>query len=432
MNENNEQLVSGKKIATNVLWNIAGRIAPLLLAVIAVPLLIKGLGDARAGVLFLIVAALKYFNLFQFGLGRALTKFIAERLGESNENEVSSLVWTGMILMVILGAIAAVSMFFMAPWMAHDQLKVPVELQAETIQCLYVFALAMPAVISVAAFKSVLEAYQRFDLKNALEVALGILNYAGLLFIVLFSKNLVPLSWFVAAGGLITWIVYLVCCARVAPTILNGIRFQRSVLWPLVSFGGWETVRSLFQPIIMYADRFLIGSLVSMAAVTYYTTAYEAVTQMWILPTSLVGVVFPAMAMSLVQDRVRAKKIYEGGVKNLLYCALSSGSAGRDFRKGRVTDLAGGRIRREKHSGISDNRYYDTGEQSGTCAHGDDRGFGKTGHYREAIDHRGDHSRACHVVGCGEVRHCGSGRCCARESGSGYSLRHDPCASHRS
>jgi O-antigen/teichoic acid export membrane protein len=294
---------------------VAGNIAPLLIALVALPLLIEGLGTARAGVLFLIWTVLNYFNLFQFGLGRALTKFIAERLGEGNEGEVSTLVWTGTLLMVGLGAIATISMFVAAPWLVHYQLKVPEELRGETVQAFYVFGLSMPAIISVAAFKSVLEAYQRFGLKNGLQVALGVLNYAGLLVIVLFSRSLVSMSWFVAAGGLLAWIVHLVVCARVAPSILRGITFKRSVIGPLVSFGGWDTVRSLVQPIIMYSDRFFIGSIVSVSAVAYYTTAYEVVTKMWILPTSLVGVVFPAMAMSLVQDRFRAKQIYQGGVK---------------------------------------------------------------------------------------------------------------------
>lgn len=315
MNETSEQLISGRTIATNVLWNIAGNIAPLLLGLIALPLLIQGLGTARAGVLFIIWTVLNYFNLFQFGLGRALTKFIAEKLGEGNEKEVSTLVWTGTFLMVILGAIATVSMFLFAPLLVRQVLKVPLELQDETIQAFYVFALSMPAIISVAAFKSILEAYQRFGLKNGLQVALGIVNYAGLLGIVVFTKSLVPLSWFVAAGGLIAWIAYFAICARVAPTILRGITFNRSVIAPLVSFGGWDTIRSLVQPVLMYADRFFIGSVISVSAVAYYTTAYEVVTKMWILPTSLVGVVFPAMAMSLVQDRFRAKQIYQGGVK---------------------------------------------------------------------------------------------------------------------
>jgi O-antigen/teichoic acid export membrane protein len=315
LNENSEQLTSGRRIATNVLWNIAGNIAPLLLALVALPLLIKGLGTARAGVLFLIWTVLNYFNLFQFGLGRALTKFIAERLGEANEEEVSSLVWTGTALMLLLGAVATVSMILVAPWLVHHQLKIPEELRDETVRAFYAFALAMPALISVAAFKSVLEAYQRFGLKNGLQVALGVLNYSGLLLIILFSKSLVPLAWFVAAGGLIAWVAHLVCCARVAPMILRRITLRRSVIGPLVSFGGWDTVRSLVQPIIMYSDRFFIGSVVSVAAVAYYTTAYEVVTKMWIFPTSLVGVVFPAMAMSLAQDRDRAARLYQGGLK---------------------------------------------------------------------------------------------------------------------
>lgn len=49
-------------------------------------------------------------------------------------------------------------------------------------------------------------------------------------------------------------------------------------------------------PIFVYLDRFLIGSLLTMTAVAYYTAPYEMVTRLLIIPTSLVSVLFPAFS----------------------------------------------------------------------------------------------------------------------------------------
>ena len=77
----NTNLVRGHLLARNVVWNLLGTVAPLLVAVPAVPRLINGMGTDRFGVLTLAWVVIGYFSLFDFGFGRALTKLVAEKLG---------------------------------------------------------------------------------------------------------------------------------------------------------------------------------------------------------------------------------------------------------------------------------------------------------------------------------------------------------------
>src|SRR5918998_2593407 len=100
-------LTSGRLLARNTIFNFAGQAAPLLVALVAIPLLIEGLGTDRFGVLTLAWIVIGYFSLFDLGLGRALTKLVAERLGTGREDEVPDLVWTGLALMIALGLAGA-------------------------------------------------------------------------------------------------------------------------------------------------------------------------------------------------------------------------------------------------------------------------------------------------------------------------------------
>ncbi len=97
--------------------NLLGSGLPLLVAIIAIPLLIDGLGLARFGVLTIIWMVVGYFSLFDLGLGRALTKLVAEKLGHDNNNEIPALIWTALLLMLILGVVGALIIVVVSPWL---------------------------------------------------------------------------------------------------------------------------------------------------------------------------------------------------------------------------------------------------------------------------------------------------------------------------
>jgi O-antigen/teichoic acid export membrane protein len=89
----------------------------------------------------------------------------------------------------------------------------------------------------------------------------------------------------------------------------------------LLNFGGWMTVTNIVGPLMVYLDRFLIGAMLSMTAVAYYVTPYEVVTRLWIIPGALMGVLFPAFAAALVQDRTRAARLFDRAV-NYIFVSL--------------------------------------------------------------------------------------------------------------
>ncbi|MBM3341599.1 MAG: hypothetical protein FJY56_05750 [Betaproteobacteria bacterium] len=83
---------------SNIWWSAFGTIVPLLAAVVAIPPLIKAMGDARFGVLSLAWVLVGYFGFFDLGLGRALTHFIARQSGDGKEEKISAIVRSGITL----------------------------------------------------------------------------------------------------------------------------------------------------------------------------------------------------------------------------------------------------------------------------------------------------------------------------------------------
>jgi len=316
--ESPELRLHGRLLARNVVWNLIGLGAPMLVAIFCIPVLARGLGTERFGILALAWALIGYASLFDLGLGRALTQLVAKKLGTGESNEVPGLVWTSLVLMLLLGLIGAVVALVISPWLVHRVLNIPASLQRETLNSFYLVGLAIPVIISTAALRGYLEAQQRFTLINALRVPMGIFTFVGPLLVLPFSMSLFPVIAVLITGRLIGWVAHFLLCVWVTPALGQRIAWRREAAGPLLRFGGWMTVSNVVGPLMVTFDRFLIGALVSISAVAYYATSYEVVTKLWLIPGALVGVMFPAFSTSSMKDRNRLALLFARSAKYLL------------------------------------------------------------------------------------------------------------------
>lgn len=309
------QLSYGRLLLRNAIVNLLGQSAPMVVALFAIPILIKSLGTDRFGILTLAWVVVGYFSLFDIGLGRALTKLVAENIGRGQTKEIPGLIWTALALMGGLGLFGAALSLFMAPWLVETVLKIPELLRKETILAFYLLAISMPIVISTAGLRGVLEAHQRFALVNAVRVPMGFFTFLGPLAMLPFSKSLVALVAVLVMGRIIAWAVHVILCFRVVPELRHDIRTHGSTIKPLVTFGGWLTVSNIFGPIMLYADRFFIASVISVTSVAYYATPYEVIIKMLIIPSAVLGVMFPAFSNSFAQNAVHVRYFYHQTMK---------------------------------------------------------------------------------------------------------------------
>ncbi|HEY8368359.1 MAG TPA: flippase [Thermodesulfobacteriota bacterium] len=314
-------LLASRVLVRNGVWNVVGLSLPLAVAVVAIPPLVSHLGTDRFGLLAIIWTAIGYFGLFDLGLGLALTRLVAERLGQGRTEALPRIVWTAIALMGALGLTAAVSVAAAAPWLVRGVLAVPPALQGEAELALMILAATLPFVILSAAFIGVLEAHQDFAAINTVRIPVGALTFLGPLIAVQHAPSLVAATGVLAATRLLACLAYLAQCLRRMPT-LRSPAFDRTLVRPLVAFGGWLTVSNLVSPLMVHFDRFVIGALLTMSAVAYYATPYEVVTRFRVVPVAMVAVLFPALATAFASDRTRLSRLFGRAAGALLLVML--------------------------------------------------------------------------------------------------------------
>lgn len=292
-----------------------GLALPLLVGVVTIPLVVRGLGTERYGLLSLAWVVLGYFTIFDLGLGRATTKFVSEALSKGEADQVPQIVWTAATFQAILGLLGGLVLFGITDVLIEDILNIPPELMGEAKDTLYLLALSVPLVLLSISFGGVLEAAQRFDLINLVRMPSSILTFILPLVGLYMGLGLPGIVALILLARLGTLTVFIFFDLRIVPEIKKySISFAR--FYHLFSYGGWVMITSIVGPILVYLDRFLIGSLITIAAVTYYTAPYEAVTRISIISSSLSATLFPAFsAMEGVRDRQKLGLFFARSIK---------------------------------------------------------------------------------------------------------------------
>ena len=310
-------LTSGRLLSVSAGWNVGGYLIPILVGLITVPLLIHYLGQDRFGLLSLAWVLIGSFSVIDLGLGRTLTQFVASALGRGDVGAIAPLVWSSLLLMFIFGTLVGIVIASLAPWLVHGALRIPVWLQGESLESLYLLAIGVPIVLVTAGMRGVLEAQQRFGLSNLVRIPLGILTFAGPLLVLPFTVRLSAVVLVLILGRCAAGGAYLALCLRTTPGLMRRAGPGLAQMASLLQMGAWISISNLITPVFSYADRFVIGALISVGAVAYYTVPFDVAARILVIPGAITAVLFPAFAMSFTHDRGRANVLLVRGTKYL-------------------------------------------------------------------------------------------------------------------
>jgi len=314
---------SSPLLARNATLNLAteGWIFIVLLA--AMPKLVSFLGETSFGLFSLAWVTIGYLAFLDVGVNRAATKFVSGHLAEQDHASVLQIVRTAFAANLVLGLAGGLAVVLATPYLVHSVFKVSSDLSGQARLTFYVVGLAVPVLLVQGVFRAVLSSYQRFGWINAVNAATTAAQWiaAALLAWKGYGVALVVLATVVAR------FLAALAYAIVLSQTLAGLQLFRfdglHGLAKLVRFGSWVTVSQLVSPLLVYLDRALIASFVSLGAVTLYTVPTEVMTRLRIIPASLVTTLYPAFSERGGEDQKdQLQRLYAGSVRYLMIVVL--------------------------------------------------------------------------------------------------------------
>jgi O-antigen/teichoic acid export membrane protein len=274
--------------------NLAGTIFPLVVAVVAIPVTVRALGPEQFGLLAFAWVIFAYSTILDLGVSRAVTRYAAEAIVADDSQRISEIAWNALVANSALGFLGALLFLALGPILTAA-LNVPANLAASALQGMFVLAAAIPVTLVMTTFRALLEANHRFDLVNLVAAPSSALLYlisavaahAG------FDVPFILLLILVTRIGSSAAFAFL--CQSVFPS-LRVRRVDGRALRELLAYGGWVTVSGIAGTIFAYTDRILVAFFRGVGALTYYAVPYEIVARVWLIPTAISTVLFPAFS----------------------------------------------------------------------------------------------------------------------------------------
>jgi O-antigen/teichoic acid export membrane protein len=214
--------------------------------------------------------------------------------------------------------LAGLILFALTPLLVHRVFKIDARLAGEAVAMFHVLALHMPVLLGISALRSSLEGAQRFDISTALRLPGSL------------ASVVVPAA--MAAGGYsLAAILWTLLAVRVALFVLLTIAVRRSLfakgwgapggfstLRQMLGYSGWVAISTALGPVLASFDRFVLGSIVGVVGLGYYTGAAEAANRFLLIPVTAFSAMLPALAATDARDgRQRTLHLTRGARRQL-------------------------------------------------------------------------------------------------------------------
>jgi O-antigen/teichoic acid export membrane protein len=289
-------------LVRNAGYNLVGSILPIVLGLATVPVYIKLVGVERYGVLAIAWLLLGYFGLFDLGLSRATAHRIAA-LKDASEPERAATFWTAIGVNAGMGLIGGLILWPVASWYFQYKFNVQADLRDEIVVAVPLLALSVPVATSTGVLVGALQGREKFLETNTISVtSTTLFQLFPLLVAWLHGPNLTWLLWAALAARFIALVALWMRCSKHV-IMGHGFRFDREQMIPLMKFGGWVTIASIFSPLLVIVDRFIIGAVIGAVAVAIYNVPFQLAQRISIIPTALGGALFPRLSSSRGEEQ---------------------------------------------------------------------------------------------------------------------------------
>ncbi len=304
-----------QSVAHSALLSLAGQFVPLLAAVVTMPYLARHLGHDRLGLLSILWTILGYASVLDLGMSLAVTRAVSRAQAGRQVERVPGIFWTAVVSQLLMGSVGAVMLALAAPFVASSLLNIPKPLASEAFLALLACAAGVPLLLISSSVAGLLQGMRRFDLTTRVQIPVTVSQYVlTALCSAWWPSVFLGVGILVAARGVGTALLYR-SALKLLPRLRTSMRFDAMEFVALFRFGGWLTVSSVIGPLQVYADRFIIGGLLTLSAVAYYAVPLDASMRLLLIPAGLMTAVFPALSAAGPSDAQRVAVLASHSVR---------------------------------------------------------------------------------------------------------------------
>lgn len=282
----------------NGLYNVSGQTVRGVVALLTIPVLVRFLGIHEYGVWSLAYAVVGLMMLGETGISAAATVFLSKDLDETGSDEASNtlafILASGAFICLVLGVV----LWFFAPALVGSLIAFSTADRIEAGRAVSIAGLAVAAFILQRVLIGVEQAFDRYGVISALDVAQSLLANGGLMAVAwMGGKSVAMMKWQAFAWGCFLVVhscfVWRLAVGRKLALRWNGSKAKRIIRF---SMAAWTSM--LGSTAFNACDRLIVGALLGAPALGIYS----AITNITSRINSFSGMAVQPLMPSLSRD----------------------------------------------------------------------------------------------------------------------------------
>lgn len=285
-----------------------GGALPALVTIFTLPIILHYLGTWEYGIFTLVMAIVGYFALIDINVTAGSVKFLAEFNARGQQEKSCEVVTLGLYLYAAIGLVGGGGLAVAAPWLVHHVFAIADSGETMAITSIRIAAVAFFFSQIQSYLQSIPQGLGRYDISGRYEALFGTIVPLLTVVVVIAGGKLVEVVFFRTIASVIN--VYLLW--RMIRNLMPAFSWQlpqRELSREVLGFSGFAYLKRIASITSEQSDKLIIGALVNMQALTYYTIPYTLTGRIFSLINRLGAVMFPMT--SALAARGETDKLYE-------------------------------------------------------------------------------------------------------------------------
>lgn len=281
------------RVFKNSTYSGLGFAVPFIVNLAATPFLVKKMGLEAYGLWHIAISSLGMMDILEFGAATAISKYVAEYSSKKNIEGLSAITTVALLFVLVVGIGFTLPLYFFAShfaqWFITEQIGPD---QITHIIRVTVFGF-LPLLLKNSAL-AVSKGFQQFGIPTLLGTAHNIVLIVMTLFLVWLGGTVENV---VAGTVALMWLAGLLS-AGWAFWILRPFAIRLHFSWAyarqMFSFMAFTGLAGLGRQLFSSIDRIVVGAVLGLSQVTYYTVSIGVANKLVSLSSSLTQSLLPA------------------------------------------------------------------------------------------------------------------------------------------
>ena len=285
------------------------------------PFLLHWLGDTAFGIWVLIFSITGYYGLFDLGIRSSVVRYVSKFTATDDIEDLAKLINTSLFTYSCIGILSLLVTVVLSVYVDHI-FKIPPEFHSTARWLLLLVGASVGLGFPLGVVGGYLDGLQRFYVNNWANIAGDIARLVLIILAVRHGRGLLTIAAITVILPLILSAIRGVIAYRILPVPFGFKYVDRATFRTMANYSSVTLVIMIATQLKFKTDNIVIGTIISAAAVTYFSIGSRIVSYAQQVVMALAQNFLPLASQSEATGNVeRLRKIFLAGNR---FCAFTS------------------------------------------------------------------------------------------------------------